>query len=288
MTPESSTQVTSKDQSTLDVPPLVSREPLVKQLAAELEKLEPLCLPPPTIQRQSFMHFRHDEFEDVQATLEREGMQAVIARWSDRRAFARRNPHPLANLPTSPTSDQRYPLLLSVTEFIPDPSPNPAQSSYFRSCSFQLSEPFQNEIRSMLDDSGMRERFWPGVDSVTHASLADASVEHIECSAQWYGPENIYGKGTVLLLTLSLRPPEHDEIYLRLSLDRCGILTRSVWAAELVETGYEGHDHMAAQLSADELRGFLPIITQLQTLNPEPPLQCTTGTWVTDSFLSID
>jgi hypothetical protein len=288
MTPEASLPVVSS-QSELSVPPSsLTREALVEQFAVELQKLEPLCLPPLKMEQHSLLCFRCEEFADVNAAWKNGGINAVTERWGAERTFACGKPGTLRHPPSPPPSDAQYPLILAVYDFAPDPSPNPVQMNYYRSRNFDLSTTRKNDIRTTLESSGILERFSPHTDSVTQASLSDASIEDISCSCQWYGRENLYGDGVALKITLTLLPPGREAEYLRLTVDERGVMERSLWTEDFLETGYEGHEHLSKALTVDELRALLPIIAKLHSETPEVPHRHTTGTWIAHSSLPVD
>ena len=288
MTPEASLSTATSQSGLSGLSSSLTKQALLHQLAVELQKLEPLCLTPPKVGQQSLLGFRCEEFDEVNAAWKNGGIDAVTERWGAERTFARGEPGALGH-PSSPsTSDGQYPLILAIYDFVPDRSPNPVQINYYRSRNFELSTPCKDEIRTTLESSGILKRFTPHTDSITHAQLSEAPIEDITCSCQWYGPENLYGDGVTLQMMLTVRPSGQEPEHLRLCVDKRGVMTRSLWAAELMETGYEGHNHLSNTLLAEEVRALLPIIAKLHSETPSPPVRHTMGTWIANSFLPVD
>lgn len=287
MTPEASLPLDPSHPSLNSPAPSLSTEALVEQFTLELQSLEPLCMPPPKVERQSLLGFRCEEFEVVNAAWKEGGIQAVIERWGKERTFEDGDPGLLKHSPTSTTTEGSYPIILAIYHFAPGASPNPVQMNYYRSRSFELSAQLKEEIREALNNSGILPRLLPRTDTITGAKLSEAPIEEITCACQWYGPDNLYGDGSVLQFTLTLCPPDQEPEYLRLSVNKSGVMTRSILVESLFETGYEGHDHLSSALYADELRALLPLIAKIHAQIPSPSHPNSAGAWVVNSFLPI-
>lgn len=288
MTPDASLSVTPSRCALSATGPSITRDALTEQLAAELQKLEPLCLPPPKMKQSSLLHFRCEEFAEVNETWKKGGLEAVLERWGQERIFSQEAPDSRAHTLPSPSPDKRFPLILTIYEFVPDPRPSLTQINYYRSRNFEVPKPFQHEIHETLKNSGILERFLPDKDSVTQTQLSKASIEEIHCSCHWYGLENLYGDGTTLQITLTLVASEGQREQARLNLNKRGLMTRSLWVEELIETGYEGHAHLSQLLLPGELRAVLPLVAKLQSDLPPSPPGFMRGAWLANSFLPAD
>ena len=253
----------------------LAREALIEQIDAELKNLGTLCLPPLKMQPQSLLCFRSEEVAEVNRTLETKGIQGVIERWGSERTFAG-------------TRNSELPLVLAISEFAPDSAPSVTQLAYYRSRNFDISETFQKELREALQNSGILERFFPPSENVAHAQLARAPIDSIKCSCHWYGDENLYGNGTVLEMTLGVSRSGGQPEHIRLRLDKFGVMTRSLWNEDFVETGYDGHDHLSQPMIIKELRALLPIVQKLRNEHPSEQRSQYTAAWIPDSSVAVD
>jgi hypothetical protein len=264
----------------------MAREALIVQVDAELKNLGTLCLPPLKMRQKSLLRFRSEEVADVNQTWETKGIQGVIERWGAERTFAQAPLSSAAYLAAPTARDGELPLVLAISEFVPDLTPSAAQIAYYRSRNFETSETFQDELREALRNSGILERFLPPSDNVANAQLSRAAIDSINCSCHWYGDENLYGNGTVLEMTLSVSPSGGRPEHIRLRLDKFGVMTRSLWNEEFMETGYDGHAHLSQPMLIKELRALLPIVQKLQNEHPSVQRSLYTAAWIPDSLVA--
>lgn len=250
-----------------------SHEALLEQLDVALRRFDPLCVAPPGIRNEKALWFHPHELTVVNQTWETKGIEGVISAWGAERTFASGNPVSLTQKPSalSPEAPDNA-IVLLVCEFGANAEPNPAQVDYFRSCHFKTPEALTSEIVGTLSELGLLTELIPEVDTATLVTLRGAPITDVRCSAEWYGPHNIYGDGSVVIISLQVSPPKEEAETVQLRFERDGNLQRLLWCASLSETGYEGHDGASFTLTPEALRAFLPILSKIAEA---PPLTST-------------
>jgi len=257
--------------------PAHSRESLLEQLDVTLKRLEPLSQAPAKVVEERALWFHREEFDQVNTEWKEHGIDAVIARYGEMRTCATGMPVSLDKAP--PNS-----IILLVSEFGPNPTPDPAQHEYFRSSHIPLPEHMQEKLLQFLDQSGFFSRLLPKVDDHTNAILEGAPITELWCASQWYGRDNYYGDGNTFIISATLSPAGSEPERLTLSIDKNGEVQRSLWCEQFAETGYEGHAHASSPLTDDELRAIIPIIAHVSELPPQTRQQFRLGMWLGNSL----
>jgi len=265
--------------------PSPTRQALLEQLEVALKPIESNSFPPPKVEREKALWFHRHELQEVNKTWETSGITGVLARWGETRTFATGLPislKPAAHevSPDAPTN----PCVLLVYEYKQELEPNPVQQNYFRFASLSLSESVQDQIKTELAYSGLLAKLRPAVDYVTRAPLDDAPITGVWCGTEWYGPDNYYGDGSTLRISLVLEPKGHESEELRLGIDKRGSISRCLWRSDYCETGYEGHEHLILELNDRELSALLPLISRITQIKPDRPSGLVYGFWMGNSF----
>lgn len=242
----------------------IPRAALLEQLEVTLRRFEHLSVALPTLKNENALWFHPHEAPSVNQVWEEHGIDGVLAKWGATRTFASGSPVSLARKPSelSPEAPENATVLL-VCEYGPSAVPNPAQLNYFRSCAFELSEVVKSEILQTLTQAGLLTTLIPTVDTATNVALRGSPITDVRCSSDWYGPENMYGDGSVFILSLRISPPDQEAEVVDLTLEKDGSLQRRLWCASFVETGYEGHDRASLTLTTDELRALISIAARV-------------------------
>jgi len=262
-----------------------SREALIEGLIAELRRFEDLSLPLVKLHKESLLWFHPHEFSEVNRVWSENGVEGIHARWGSSRTFDSGLPVTFARQPKdhSPEAPE-HPEILMISEFAPDRSPDPAQLNYFRSSSFELTQSDQSKVLSSLVDVGLLSKVVPHEDSITKIPLRGAPVSEVSCRSEWYGPENIYGDGPALILSLTFAPTGHESLQVKLNIDSSGTLRRSLWYENYFETGYEGHAYEAFTLTSQELRALVPLLAHISELPHHHSQNLINGIWLGNSF----
>lgn len=263
----------------------LSRDVLFEQLDAVLKRLEPLSQTPPKVLQERALWFHRHEYGDVNAMWKRDGIDAIVSRYKDARTFAAGMPVSLNNAPSATMKEApEDALVLLVSEFGPNPQPDPAQQDYFRSSHIPLPERIQSEVLDTFRQSGLLARVLPQIDDQTQVTLEGAPITEAGCGTEWYGCDNYYGDGNTLVFSLTLSPLGHESERLILSIDRGGEIQRKLWYEPFVETGYEGHAHAIVPLTEGELRVLIPIVAKIADLPPHDHREFQFGMWLGNSL----
>lgn len=264
---------------TLSSPQLtaLSRDALLEQLDVVLKRLEPLSQPLPKVLAEKALWFNRSEFDQVNTLWKQDGIDAVVSNYGDTRTFA-------SGMPVSLDKAPKGSVVLLLSEFGPNPRPDPAQRDYFRSSHIPLSEGVLSALLQSLEQSGLLSRLLPKVDDQTNAILEGAPIIEASCSSEWYGRDNYYGDGSTMAISLTLSPAGHEPEQLILTIDRSGEVRRTLWCERFFETGYEGHAHASSSLTQDELRAIIPIVAQVAELPPQKRQAFRVGMWLGNSL----
>lgn len=243
-------------------------ESVLSAYAAVLEKLEPLCTPPPTRSTEHLLWFAPEEVSAVNGVWRSQGILAVTDAWGDARRVD-------ANYPLG--GDDRVYLL--VNQISPPGEIDRKQFNYFRQCVLETPPSLGSELLEALHSTGLYETLVPEQESISGHLIRSAPVRSVECEASWYGPENLYGEGTELRVNITLSVSPDAEVSLRISLIKGGHIHSCLFDPKLYETGYEGHDHKVAPMSVSAMRGLLPALVKVSELKPRNPVGLTVGMW---------
>lgn len=255
----------------------LSRDAVLEQLDVVLKRLEPLSQPPSKVLEEKALWFHRSEFDEVNALWKEHGIDAVISRYGETRTFAYGM---TASLDKAPQGS----VILLLSEFGPNPEPDPAQHDYFRSSRIALPGHMQAEVLQALKQSGLLSRLLPQVDDQTNVVLERAPITESQCASEWYGRDNYYGDGNTFIISLTLSPSGHEPEQLILSIDKNGEVQRSLWCEQFAETGYEGHAHASSPLTDEELRAIIPIVAKVSELPPQTRQQFRVGMWMGNSL----
>ncbi len=258
----------------------LSHETLREQLAAVLQRFEPLCVAPPQVRNEKALWFYPHEFQSVNQVWKEQGIDGVLTKWGEARTFATGLPLSLAKKPAdlSPAAPANA-LVMLVFEFGNPLKPDPHQLNYFRSCHFELPEELASGIVRALSESTLLSRVVPRFDPLTSITLEGTPIQEVKCSSEWYGPDNIYGDGSNFIISLGISPSGEDSLETQLRFERDGSLHRKLWSANFSETGYEGHEQAWFALSTEELRAIIPIIARVAEIHPLHQRESRLGTW---------
>jgi len=243
-------------------------ESVLSAYTAVLEKLEPLCTPPPTRSTDYLLWFTPDEVPAVNGVWRSQGILGVTDTWGDARRVD-------ANYPLG--GDDRVYLL--VNQISPSEEADQKQFNYFRQCVLETPPSLGRELLEALHSTGLYETLVPERDSISGHSIRSAPVRSVECEVSWYGPENPYGDGAELKVNILLSGSPNTEVALRISFLKGGHVHSCLFDSKLYETGYEGHDHKVAPISVSAMRSLLPVLAKVSELKPRDPVGLTVGMW---------
>jgi hypothetical protein len=266
-------------------PTAPSRGALLEQLASTLARLDALSQTPPKVKVETALWFYREEFDQVNETWQKSGIDAVVSKWGQLRTFASGSPTSEAWNPFDESRQApKGAAVLLVFEFDQDAKPDIAQQLYFRSSRLTLSKDVQTEIRQILDRSGLLAKLLPKRDELTETILEGAPITEVLCTTDWYGEANPYGDGSTLTISLTLSPLGRDPELLAITVNKSGSIERRLWCERFRETGYEGHSGELMPLSEIELQAIIGLVSRVAELPPARQQQFREGVWLGNSL----
>jgi len=250
-----------------------ARTSLGKAIAA----LEPYCQTPPDLKERYLMWFTPSEVPAVNEVWAKQGIEAVIQRWGAERRYHNRDDRP-EFIP-----EERQLRFLSILQLEPNSSGR-RQSTYYRAALLELPSQQEAKLLQILQSHEILAAVIPSYDPVLKVSLQPDAVVGARCRLQWYGPDNIYGKGVVFGVDLLLPANREFPYSARFEITETGQAHAYLFAAELVETGYDGHEYRSVTLSALQLNALQEFISSQNKLAPTPR-SAALGTWLGESLV---
>lgn len=233
-----------------------------------LDTLEPLCITPPLASREHTLWFHPHEVEAVNDLWRSEGILGVVRVWGAERAVDSSLPVGDANLAHLLIWEPRY-----------SDQPDQQQARYFRRRDFEVPPSFASEFVAALKSTGLYERLVPRRDSIGDFDVWSLPISSVRCAADWYGPDNPYGNGSEIKVSIGLRVGPDRDVDVRISFLRDAHMHVCLFDPTLYETGYEGHDHKVAPITVTGLRGMLPVLAQVPAMTPIDPQGFAVGAW---------
>jgi hypothetical protein len=235
-------------------------ELLIAEYNSLLNRLEPLCVTPPTTVRERVLWFLPNEVDTVNDVWRSEGIAGVVRVWGAERA-----------VDTAPSEGNANRAYLLVCESFCSDQPNHQQARYFRRRDFEAPPSFASEFLDVFRSTGLFERLVPRRDSINGFDVWSLPVSSVRCAVDWYGPDNMYGNGSEIKVYAGLSAGQGHDIQLRMSFLKDARMHVCLFDPKLYETGYEGHDHKVAPITVRALRGILPVLLQVADMTPIDP-----------------
>jgi hypothetical protein len=248
----------------------IARESLGKTIAA----LEVYCKSPPVAVERYLLWFTPNEVDAVNRVWTEQGFTEVVRRWGTDRRYS------TGATPANVIPDEHQLRFLTVLRMEDDKE----QSNYYRSAPFQLQERQATTLLEILKSTGVLSKMIPERDTVLDLLLQSKEQVGVWCFLQWYGPENFYGRGVVFEIGVELDVKVQGRYYARLQITEEGSALAFLFAAQLYETGYEGHDHRTVTLNARQLDALREFIANQGIPNTYPG-QLVTGIWMGNSVV---
>jgi hypothetical protein len=246
---------------------------LIAEYNSLLDRLEPLCVVTPTGGRENTLWFHPHEVDAVNSVWRSEGISGVARIWGAERAVNSSLPEGEANL-----------AYLLIWEPCYSVQPDQKQARYFRRRDFEAPPSFAVEFIEALKSTGLYERLVPRRDSIGDFDVWLLPVSSVRCAADWYGPENPYGNGSEIKVSIGLRVGPDRDIDVRISFLKDAHMHVCLFDPTLYETGYEGHDHKVAPITVTGLRGILPVLLQIPAMTPIDPKGFAVGAWRGETY----
>lgn len=223
------------------------------------------------------MWFTASEVAAVNEVWEKQGIEAVIQRWGAERRYHNRDDRP-EFIP-----EERQLRFLEILQLAPD-SIERRQSTYYRAALFELPSQQEAKLLQILQSHEILAAVIPSYDPVLKVPLQADAVVGVRCQLQWYGPNNIYGRGVVFGVDLLLPAYRELPYMVRFEITETGEASACLFAHELVDMGYIGHEYRSVTLSALQLNALQEFISSQNKLAPTPR-SAALGTWLGQSLV---